>query len=277
MSKRADIREPVDPASSVLTSKTLKPNRYNPRFKTGVSIRASFDTNHLFTLFISIPYFGEPPLKVYRSDDICKEDAAKLTEYREGYQLDWFRESLSLFEYRFQGPSSKERRRDNIKIPEQITEDNDKNTISSFREPMTRVEADVAEDGNPIGSREEAIKAGRERDNIRGQDILVHQAWFIVLDNGSLLLLFPSFLLPKHSELTPTDLETIGIFRSADDQTSDHDPQQPLFLHQERVGAFRALVHAMSNIFKSSEGNLLDIYCDKASRLVSSSLSHSER
>lgn len=273
MSKRADIREPIDFASSVLASKTLKSNRYNPNFKTGVSIRASFNPNHLFTLFISIPYFGEPPPKEYRSDGICKEDAAKLTEYREGYQLDWLRESLSLFEYRFRGPSSKERRRNNSKMPEQRTEDD---TISSFREPMTRVEVDVVENGNPIGSGdpEEAINTGRKRDNIWGQDILVHQAWFIVLDNRSPLL--PFFLL-KHSELTPTDLETMGFFKSADDQTSDHDPQQPLFSHQERVGAFRALVHAISNIFKYSEGNLLDIYCDKASRLVSSSLSHAGR
>lgn len=61
----------------------------------------------------------------------------------------------------------------------------------------------------------------------------------------------------------------MAIFRSADDQTSDHDPQQPLFPYQERVGAFRALVHVISNIFQYSERTLLDIYNDKASRFVS--------
>lgn len=198
MSKRADIREPMDLASSVLASKTLKSNRYNPNFKTGVSIRASFNPNHLFTLFISIPYFGEPPSTRYKSDGIFKGDAAKLTEYREGYQLDWWRESLNLFDYRFRGPSSKERRRDNDKIPEQGAEDvdDDTNTISNLdREPMTRAraEADVAENGSPVGPGEEAIKTGRKRNNVLEQDVLVHQAWFIVLDNRSFILskIFP--------------------------------------------------------------------------------------
>lgn len=61
----------------------------------------------------------------------------------------------------------------------------------------------------------------------------------------------------------------MAMFRSADDQTSDHDPQQPLFSYQERVGAFRALVHATSNMFEYSDRTLLDVYYDKASRLVS--------
>lgn len=290
MSKHVNprARDFVDPVTSVLASKTLKSNRYNPSFKTGVSVRASLNSNHFFTLFMSIPYFGEPPLKKFSSNVSFKADAAKLTEYREGYQPDWRRESLSLFEYRFQW-SNRERRRDTDETTESRVgygdrgegEDSGENKdetgtsmISPVNgEPVALARASTADNEGPIRPRPrrwglETIESGRKRDNCVEQDILVHQAWFIVLDNRSFLLSF--FLLTfKIFKYVLMDLETMAIFRSADDQTSDHDPQQPLFSYQERVGAFRALVHAISNIFEYSERTLLDIYNDKASRFVS--------
>lgn len=211
MSKQADprARYHVDPATSVLASKNLKFNRYNPSFKIGVSVRASFNPNHFFTLFMSIPYLGEPPSKRYSPDGSFKADASKLTEYREGYQPNWFRESLSLFEYRFQS-SSRKRRRNSNETPEPRTgtvkhrdggEDGGggseagASVISHANEgPVNEepVNEEPVNNGGPTGPRlrrGETIESGRKRDNHRGQDILVHQAWFIVLDNR----LFPPF------------------------------------------------------------------------------------
>lgn len=156
--------DPVDPVDSVLMSKTLISNIYNPSFKTGVSIRASLDTYHLFTLFVSIPYFGTPPSKSYSSNGIFKHNASKLTEYHEGYQPDWNRESLSLFEYRFRRSSRRKWKK-------------------GHGEPSKQRTGGGYGGENDDGG--DNIDSGRKKDNDKVQDILVHQAWFIVLDNRS--------------------------------------------------------------------------------------------
>lgn len=232
MSKHANHppRDFVDPATvtSVLASKSLKFNRNNPSFKTGVSVRASLNPSHFFTLFMSIPYFGEPPLKKYSSNSSFRANAAKLTEYREGHRPDWWRESLSLFEYRFQW-SNRERRRNNHETTEPRAgagyedrgededidsgENKDETGTSMISpvsgEPVTLATALTAGSGGSIRPRPriwdpETIESGRKRDNCGEQDILVHQAWFIVLDNRSFLLSFFrfSFFLPsKYSDI----------------------------------------------------------------------------
>lgn len=196
MSKHADprARYHVDPATSVLASKNLKFNKYNPSFKTGVSVRASFNPNHFFTLFMSIPYLGEPPSEKYPLDGIFKADASKLTEYREGYQPGWFRESLSLFEYRFQSSNREQRRRDSNETPEsraETVEGGDGDGGETGASMISHVNEELVNNGGPTGLRprkEKTVESGRKRDNNRGQDILVHQAWFIVLDNRLFLL-----------------------------------------------------------------------------------------
>ncbi|RPB16297.1 hypothetical protein P167DRAFT_312631 [Morchella conica CCBAS932] len=60
---------------------------------------------------------------------------------------------------------------------------------------------------------------------------------------------------------------TIGIFKSADDQLSDLYPQPPLYPHQEKIGAFNALVHTISNTLERSENIVLDTYRAKISEL----------
>lgn len=232
MSKHANHRprDFVDPTTvtSVLTSKALKLNRNNPSFKTGVSVRASLNPNHFFTLFMSIPYFGKPPLKKYSSNGSFRADAAKLTEYREGHRPDWWRESLSLFEYRFQW-SNREWGEDNHETTESRAgavgyenrgEDEDIDSGENKDETGTSMISPVS--GEPVNPARagaagvvghirprpriwdpETIESGRKRDNHGKQDILVHQAWFIVLDNrSSLLSFFLSFFLPsKYSDI----------------------------------------------------------------------------
>ncbi|KAL0631447.1 hypothetical protein Q9L58_009692 [Maublancomyces gigas] len=62
--------------------------------------------------------------------------------------------------------------------------------------------------------------------------ILVHQTWFLCFDN-----------------------EKIAIFRSKDDK---YNNRAPLFLYQQRVGAFQGLMHMISNIITLSEQEALE-------------------
>ncbi|KAL0640311.1 hypothetical protein Q9L58_000591 [Maublancomyces gigas] len=81
----------------------------------------------------------------------------------------------------------------------------------------------------------------------RNKDLLVHQAWFMMLNN-----------------------EIIAMFRSAEDKHSDpvmtKRRPQPLFPDQHRTGAFHALVQMISNIFTSSRKRSLNFFLEKIAK-----------
>lgn len=224
----------VDP-QIVLRSRNLRFNKQIPGFKTGISLRATSDEsdNDYLTLLTAMPYFGKlPKMKFLREASLSPGNAPSyLTEYRPVKGREsWRRESLSLAEYRFLSPGAEKE-----------------------------------------SKRQERIKYDLKEERYVDQDVLIHQAWFMVIDNCLYLPLL-LFALGERQLLTTfyTETDTIGIFKSADDQLSDLYPQPPLYPHQEKIGAFNALVHTISNTLERSENIVLDTYRAKISELVSS-------
>lgn len=140
----------MDPRA-VLKSKNLQSNKQGTiDFKTGVSLQASPSPDgEYLTLFISMPYFGKPPTEKFernpRFTHPDSDHAINLTEYRPVERDWWRRESLSLSEYRYLGPSGHD----------------------SGREP----------------GKYKKICEELKNEDVKKQEILVHQAWFMVLDN----------------------------------------------------------------------------------------------
>ncbi|KAI5845218.1 hypothetical protein DFP73DRAFT_594349 [Morchella snyderi] len=197
----------VDP-QTVLRSKNLRFNKQIPDFKTGISLRATSDEsdNDYLTLLTAMPYFGKlPEMKFLRDASLPPGNAPSyLTEYRPVKG----RESW---------------RRESLSLAEY-----------RFLSPGAEKES----------KRQQRIKYDLREERYIDQDVLIHQAWFMVIDNY-----------------------TIGIFKSADDQLSDLYPQPPLYPHQEKIGAFNALVHVISNTLERSENIVLDTYRAKVSEL----------
>ncbi|KAH8155675.1 uncharacterized protein LAJ45_00685 [Morchella importuna] len=197
----------VDP-QIVLRSRNLRFNKQIPGFKTGISLRATSDEsdNDYLTLLTAMPYFGKlPKMKFLREASLSPGNAPSyLTEYRPVKG----RESW---------------RRESLSLAEY-----------RFLSPGAEKES----------KRQERIKYDLKEERYVDQDVLIHQAWFMVIDNY-----------------------TIGIFKSADDQLSDLYPQPPLYPHQEKIGAFNALVHTISNTLERSENIVLDTYRAKISEL----------
>lgn len=91
--------------------------------------------------------------------------------------------------------------------------------------------------------------------------VRVYQTWFLLFDNGSLSC--------SHKPIEILiDIDTIGIFRSADDELAT---RAPLFPFQDRRGGMQALVHMLSNSITVLEKPALIALRDRASDLVLSS------
>lgn len=107
---------------------------------------------------------------------------------------------------------------------------------------------------------ESGMALGGDTDSVGPkEEVLVHQTWFMVFDDGFASNSFFS----GNSNMGGWDLirgcmelDTIAMFRSAEDKhsdpTSSSDRPRPIYPHQDRIGVFRALVQMISNIFTTS-------------------------
>lgn len=93
------------------------------------------------------------------------------------------------------------------------------------------------------------------------EKVRVYQTWFLLFDNGS------SPLYDKSLKIL-IDIDTIGIFRSADDDLAN---RAPLFPFQDRWGSLQALMLMLSNSITILEKPALKVLQQRASSLVLSS------
>lgn len=187
-------------------------------------------------LFVAIPYFGREtkssmsfrrePTQIQIPDDRSQQEiiAEKLTAYPivDGYNgQPPTNSSLSLFQYKFPLQSD----------------------TKVFEKWQTVLDAE---------------EGGTEAE---GELIVIHQALFMVFDNGLFFLVSNSFLLAY----LPL-LDTIAAFKSPNDLQSKNAPLYPM--NCDSVGAYHALINIIYNILRSSEFSIPQKFRQIVSELV---------
>lgn len=225
--------------SKFLTGVSHHPRVFYPVYSSNPKL-PNISSKPKTLLFVSIPYLGHEPLRsayIRRnpppdtyddsSQDMVDPEIKRLTAY---HQLDSLRAGLD-------GEPSW----------------NSSLSLFEYRFPSQS-------DTMVFDERQTVLNMGGANE----EAVVVHQAWFMVFDNGLLLDLVSllALVILRFRDFA----ETIAAFRSPNDVQPEHAPLFPNY--RMAHGAYHGLFNMIASILPSSEFKILHLFQERVSELV---------